>query len=350
MNNSAKYFYDESQQAINFWEAKANYFRKSFVLSVFLSASPILLVLILIFILSCMANLFQKWLIIKRNENRFKKIEKYQILLELNQQFLDKNNIINSSSIKIKEEVEEEEEEEEPIPKIESNLKRKATHAFGLSELYIPDENKVPIVLLNEAIARNPVVGLSNFVEEKKQIEFDPEIAHFINELCHPKFVLTDEDETNSIIEIIKSDDESHIKDSKEARDSTAINSEEDRKYSKSNRRKSTLRTKKLSKKNSKSSEEDEGFNIKTIGKKILFKNKESSSDMNSNSDNDYNCEIKVFNNIMDKEKVVKFPDIKIHVEDFDEINNSNQENQKSFSNDKNITGISNQTFEKENI
>lgn len=336
-----KYFDEKSQQAINFWEEKANYFQKSFILSVFLSASPIVLILLLIFLLSCMANLLQTWLIIKRNENRFNKIEKYKILLELNQKFLEKSNTNNSLIIP--------KDEEDVIVKTESNLKRKATHAFGLSELYIPDENKVPIVLLNEAIARQSIVGLSNAVEEKKQIEFDPEIAHLINELCHPMFVLTDEDETNSIIEIIKSEDEHQLK---EIKDNSVLKSDDDRRNSKSNRRKSYSRKKAISKKISKSSEEDDGFNIKNIGKMILFTTRESGSEMNSSSDNDNNCEIKIVSR--DKENCQKFPDIKIHVEDFDEVNKQNEDYSTkatvSNNDDNKIKGFNNQSYEVEDV
>jgi hypothetical protein len=347
--HKSKYFDDESQKTVDFWEEKANYFKKSFVLSVFLSASPILLLLLLIFFLSCMANLLQKWMIIKRNENRFKKLEKYKILLELNQKYLEKCNVNNddNSSLNISK------EEEDGKAKIESNLKRKGTHAFGLSELYIPDENKVPIVLLNEAIARASIVGLSTNDEENNQIEFDPEIAHLINELCHPKFVLTDEDETNSIIEIIKSEDESHLKESKETKDSNSINSEEERIKYKSSRRKSSNRKIKVSKKTSKSSEEDEGFNIKSIGKMIRFKHKDSNSDTNSSSDNDNNCEIKIVKHNKDYENP-KFPDVKIHIEDYDEINNKNDENtiKISFTNNRENfgTGVKNHSYEKEDV
>ena len=310
-----KYFDEKSQQAINFWEEKANYFQKSFILSVFLSASPIVLILLLIFLLS--------------------------ILLELNQKFLEKSNTTNSLIIP--------KDEEDVIVKTESNLKRKATHAFGLSELYIPDENKVPIVLLNEAIARQSIVGLSNAVEEKKQIEFDPEIAHLINELCHPMFVLTDEDETNSIIEIIKSEDEHQLK---EIKDNSALKSDDDRRNSKSNRRKSYSRKKAISKKISKSSEEDDGFNIKNIGKMILFTTRESGSEMNSSSDNDNNCEIKIVSR--DKENCQKFPDIKIHVEDFDEVNKKNEDYSTkatvSNNDDNKIKGFNNQSYEVEDV
>jgi hypothetical protein len=195
---------------VKYWNERQTYFNKNVYISITIGSVPLFVGLIILFLISCIATAIQKQMKRKAFKQRLEKIKHFEQLYseEYPDQFsLNIRTSRNNSNSNDGDD--EYDADEDNMNKNVGNIRRKSSHAYGLNELLIPDENKVPIVLLNEALAprSHSVEKMSTLLMPETGADeinqrFDPKIVEVINELVNPnttkvtrpKYYLSDED------------------------------------------------------------------------------------------------------------------------------------------------------------